>query len=316
MSEIKAVTFDVGGTLAKGGLDRRLYGLKMTGYLRSLGFDTTISDYRTAVGKALDELNKLRRELLEMRFEDFCLITLQNLNVTSNEEILGKMRSLYFECFPQTRLAGSKEVLSKLSGEYELGVISNSMSLASRRFLEDRGLAKYFKAFAVSGEVGYRKPHPRIFEFALEELGVKPEEAVHVGDLLEEDIAGAKGVGMYSVLVSPKGLGEAEVKPDLVVGSIREVPSAVASISSPELREIKGLLGDRCWICSSESVGLFKLDPEGGDEVDNFVLLCPKCRGETLRERPLRPRKRGKYRAVYRHAWAKLRTGSGRLYPV
>ena len=310
MNEIRAVTFDVGGTLARGGLNRRMYGSKVTCYLRSLGFDRTVADYRKAVGGALDELNRRRRDLLEMKFEDFCSLTLHNLGVTPDGELLNGMGKLYFECFTQAELAGSKEVLAELSNEYELGVVSNSMSLASKKFLEESGLSKYFKTFAVSGEVGYRKPHPKIFEFALGELGVEPKEAVHVGDSLEEDVSGARDIGMCSILLSPKGLGDSEIKPDSVVGSIREVPSAVASLSSPDLREIRGMLGNRCWICSSEGVNLFKLDPGGGDEFENFVVLCPECRKETLRGKPLRPRKRGKFRAVYRRAWAKLRAGT------
>lgn len=307
MSEIKAVTFDVGGTLAKGNLDRRLYESRATDYLRRSGFDRTLEDYRVAVRGALEELGRVRQDHLELKFEEFCSIILRNLSVAPSKELIDGIRSIYFECFPQTERAGSRRVLDGLSKEHDLAVVSNSMSLLPKRFLEENGLAEYFKLFVISCEVGYRKPHPRIFESALEGLGVEPGEAVHVGNLLDEDVAGAKGAGMYSVLISPRGLGEAEVKPDLVVWSIGEVPSAIANLSSPDLRKIKELLGDRCWTCSSEGVNLFRLDPEGGNDIDNFVVLCPKCRREELRKWVPRPRKRGKYRAVYRRAWSKLR---------
>jgi putative hydrolase of the HAD superfamily len=51
-----------------------------------------------------------------------------------------------------------------------------------------------------SSEVGKRKPHPAIFETALERLGVEPERALFVGDRRFEDIRGAKEAGMTTVL--------------------------------------------------------------------------------------------------------------------
>ena len=313
MGEIKVITFDVGGTLAGGKLDGKRYQSLASDYLGGLGLGVTLDDYKVATSRALEALRRKRERNLEMRFADFCSIILKNLNITPTQELLEGVRSLYFDCFQQTSRAGVKGVLRELSGEYELGVISNSMSLVPQKFLDEAGLAKYFRVIVISGEVGYRKPHPKILEQALAGFGVGPSEAVHVGNLLEEDVLGAKNVGMYSVLVSSKGLGEEEeVEPDLVVGSIREVPQAIFNLSSPELREIKELLGDRCELCFARGVNLFKIDPEGGDDPENYMLLCPSCRRQTLRKQRLpRVRKRGKYRAVYRRAWAKVHMPRG-----
>jgi putative hydrolase of the HAD superfamily len=52
---------------------------------------------------------------------------------------------------------------------------------------------------------GRVKPHPTIFEAALELLGVVPAEAVMVGDSLEEDIEGARALGMRAILVDRDG---------------------------------------------------------------------------------------------------------------
>ena len=48
---------------------------------------------------------------------------------------------------------------------------------------------------------GRVKPHPTIFEAALERLGASPAEAVMVGDSLEEDIEGARALGMRAILI-------------------------------------------------------------------------------------------------------------------
>jgi len=304
MTEIKAVTFDVGGTLANGGLDEKLYLSKVTGYLRKQGFDVSLEECSRATAKGLEELSLRRKDNLEMNFEEFCSKVLQDLGITPTEELLEHILSLYFDCFKQTERRGVRRVLVELSESYELGVISNSMSLAPRRFLEQYGLDGYFKVILVSGEGGYRKPHPEIFKRALEKLGANPKEVVHVGNSLEEDVKGAKGVGMYSVLITPEAIEEADIEPDLAVPSIKEVPTAIEDLG--RLQEFKELLGERCAICSARGVCFYKVEPEGGEEIDNFLPLCPGCRKETLRGRLPRPRKHGKYRAIYRRAWLEL----------
>ena len=50
-----------------------------------------------------------------------------------------------------------------------------------------------------SDQVGVRKPHSVIFQQALTELGVKPENAMHVGDRLQADIEGARHAGLTAV---------------------------------------------------------------------------------------------------------------------
>jgi putative hydrolase of the HAD superfamily len=48
---------------------------------------------------------------------------------------------------------------------------------------------------------GYVKPHPTIFLAALQQLGVEPAEAVMVGDSLEEDVEGARALGLRAILM-------------------------------------------------------------------------------------------------------------------
>jgi FMN phosphatase YigB (HAD superfamily) len=59
----------------------------------------------------------------------------------------------------------------------------------------------------VSCDVGYLKPHPRIYQVALEELGIEGEEAAMVGDNLRADVEGAKTLGLTTVWRRPP-LGE------------------------------------------------------------------------------------------------------------
>jgi HAD superfamily hydrolase (TIGR01549 family) len=67
-----------------------------------------------------------------------------------------------------------------------------------RRLLQGEGLVEFLDILCFSDEVGVPKPGNEIFAKALAELGVRPPEAIHVGDLRRTDIAGAHDMGMHA----------------------------------------------------------------------------------------------------------------------
>jgi len=67
-----------------------------------------------------------------------------------------------------------------------------------RRLLDEAGLSEHLEVLCFSDEVGVPKPGNEIFAKALAELGVRPPEAIHVGDLKRTDIAGARDMGMHA----------------------------------------------------------------------------------------------------------------------
>lgn len=83
---------------------------------------------------------------------------------------------------------------------YGLGIISNNTD-DLLVMLDRLGLAKYFDHVTYSQEVRAEKPDPAVFRLALERAGCRPEEAVHVGDLYEADVVGARTVGLAPVLI-------------------------------------------------------------------------------------------------------------------
>ena len=98
-------------------------------------------------------------------------------------------------------VSGLEDTLMALSNDYKLGLLSNSWLEAPRQALRDNGYGRWFDVMICSFDIGVPKPDPRIFEFALDLLGVRPQEAVMVGDSLEADVKGALGAGMRAVLV-------------------------------------------------------------------------------------------------------------------
>lgn len=90
------------------------------------------------------------------------------------------------------------------SAGFRLGVVSNSDGRAEEA-LAAAGLRDFFDVVIDSALVDCEKPEPEIFHFALDALGVQPEETLYVGDLYEVDVVGARRVGMDVALIDPVG---------------------------------------------------------------------------------------------------------------
>jgi putative hydrolase of the HAD superfamily len=84
----------------------------------------------------------------------------------------------------------------------QLVVVSNSDGTAERSLI-DLGLRRYLTAVVDSDVVGFAKPDPRIFQYALAACGTHPERVLHVGDMLHADIEGARRAGLHALLLDP-----------------------------------------------------------------------------------------------------------------
>jgi putative hydrolase of the HAD superfamily len=101
-------------------------------------------------------------------------------------------------------LPGVLETLPKLAQHYTLGIVSDT-SVSTGRILREQlrrhKLHDLFSGFSFSDETGVVKPKPEAFLAALDEMGAKPQEALHIGDIPRTDIAGAFQTGYpYAVL--------------------------------------------------------------------------------------------------------------------
>jgi putative hydrolase of the HAD superfamily len=85
-----------------------------------------------------------------------------------------------------------------------LAVVSN-WDVSLHDVLERTRLRELVDVVVISAELGAAKPDPAIFRAALERLGVTPAEAMHVGDSVEHDVAGARAAGLEAVLVARNG---------------------------------------------------------------------------------------------------------------
>jgi putative hydrolase of the HAD superfamily len=119
---------------------------------------------------------------------------------------------------------------------FKLGAVTDR-AFGGPRFLaelEEYGLDGYFQAVTISSNVGYMKPHPKIFQHALDALAVEAAETMMVGDSLHCDVGGAKALGMVAVWKRPP-LGEptefgtdkvdvvGEIAPDYIIDNLWEL---------------------------------------------------------------------------------------------
>lgn len=123
--------------------------------------------------------------------------------------------------------ADSEECLRKLSKNYKIGVIANQPLGTSQR-LENFGIRKYIDLVVASAEEGVSKPDRRIYEIALDRSSCKPENAVMIGDHIDNDIVPAKQLGMKTIRIK-QGLGslwntlDESEKADIEVNNLSDI---------------------------------------------------------------------------------------------
>ncbi|HET9215136.1 MAG TPA: HAD family hydrolase [Gaiellaceae bacterium] len=202
----RAVLFDWGDTLFHFAYDEALLEAGWEAGLAALGRDELPAHAETAarfrerylpllfVPGALDEVEYpgMIRELLG------------GFGVEVDEEELDRFLAAEHAAWEPARLLGAQThaLLDSLRERgLATGLVSNAFDPGwlLHQDLERMGLAERLDAAVFSSEVGKRKPHPALFEAALDRLDVAAEDAVFVGDRRFEDLRGAKEVGMTTV---------------------------------------------------------------------------------------------------------------------
>jgi HAD superfamily hydrolase (TIGR01509 family) len=120
--------------------------------------------------------------------------------------------------------------LADIAAAATLGLVSNFPCGASlRRSLSALGIAECFAPIVISGEVGYVKPHPKLFGVALDALGVAPERTLFVGGSWANDMVGAHAVGMATchhrgmIVAQDPERSYATYRPDFTIGHLAQL---------------------------------------------------------------------------------------------
>ena len=233
LSEIKAITFDVDGTLwdFEGalwrGLEAALREVRLIDPEGTEGLTVDHLDQAWVVERdrqwgTITDLVKLRHDAMRRAFADID---------TPDGLLANRATDAYVEERNRNNVPFDDVVpgLDALHGMYTLGTLTNG-SMRPERL----GLEKYFDFIVMSVDHGgIEKPDPRIFEIAVREAGCEPCELLHVGDHIEYDVRGANDVGIRSVWLNRKGESSINgVKPDLEVTSLHELTHALLSVTT------------------------------------------------------------------------------------
>ncbi|MFX1314981.1 MAG: HAD family hydrolase [Promethearchaeota archaeon] len=128
---------------------------------------------------------------------------------------------------PPSLKKGVKKTLQKLAPIYKVGLISNTgitPGYVIKKVLKKYQILQYFQLTLFSDETGFYKPSPMMFEMALEKLKCKPHNAIHIGDILETDIKGAKESRMLAIWFNDSFSSQSsDVQPDFEIHQISEI---------------------------------------------------------------------------------------------
>ena len=180
---IKAVFFDLGGVIVR------------------TEFQAPRQQLAEKLGMEYDDLNKivfdsdsgLRASMGEITSDDHWTAVIRRLKRPASE--LSIIRDEFFagDIVDRTLV----EYIRSLRGKYKTGLISNAWS-DLRDFVVREKFDDAFDKMIISAEVGAMKPEPKIFQIALEQFGLSPDEAVFLDDFYV-NIEGCEKVGIKGI---------------------------------------------------------------------------------------------------------------------
>jgi HAD superfamily hydrolase (TIGR01509 family) len=188
-----AVIFDIGGTI----LEERWFDLKSA--FRAVLPDAQLADdLSVEFGRVLAEHHQSHREVA---LASWLLARLSAATLPLDDLEDALWRSVV-ELAPRNDVG---DVLAHLAAaRIPVAAVSNAAfsARALAAELKRHGLLDYFCFVISSADFGLRKPHPAIFEAALDRLGVQAARSWFVGDTLSEDIVGAQAAGLQPIWLS------------------------------------------------------------------------------------------------------------------
>lgn len=201
LQRIRYLFFDAGGTL----IDLDYSHLKKL--LKLKGYDADESQLAFAEGKARVWVDRQLREGKNRPVEFWrnyfnILFSEAGAKDGSMEDVIEHLwEKNAEEGLWKTPIHGVLETLKELKKRgFRMSVISNAHGRVAND-LRDAGLAEYFDKIIDSHLVGFEKPDPAIFNYAMRQVGASPSESLYVGDVFSIDIVGARKAGMQAFLI-------------------------------------------------------------------------------------------------------------------
>ncbi|MYC06031.1 MAG: HAD-IA family hydrolase [Chloroflexi bacterium] len=234
---ITAVFFDLYGTLA--GFRPSRYEIQSEA-LADFGITVTpdgilrgyyLADAFMSQQNATKPVRSLSREENQVFFAEYERRVLRGAGVEVSQEqaweIWRRIRRIDYALAPFDDTIPALEACRRMG--LIVGLISN-MNRNGDELADSLGLLPYLDFSITSHEVGAEKPDPLIFERALGRADARPESAVHVGDQLTSDVAGALNVGISAVLLDRDG-NHRDYKAQPRITDLSELPELLETMS-------------------------------------------------------------------------------------
>jgi putative hydrolase of the HAD superfamily len=209
LKNVKAIGFDLFNTLITA--DPKVLGDANSRMVDSL-FESGLALEAGCFAKAhhqaaLYYIEEVRKNGRETHNRFWISKALQSLgyNLSPEDQRIAGAVEAYFSAFSHhcRLIPHTLETLAVLKKEYRLGLLSNfTHAPAARNLMDQMGLTPLFDTILISGELGYRKPFPQVFQRLCIELGVSGDQVIFIGDDPEADIKGAKDAGLLPVWIS------------------------------------------------------------------------------------------------------------------
>jgi putative hydrolase of the HAD superfamily len=210
---IETVFLDVGNTLVS------IDFARVAAALSSLGTAVEVESLRRAEAASRPRISKRFAVTPWQEPEEPFVVYLRGI-LTELERLRagsnGRLSALGPQLVPMLRGARASDLWSSVMPRVpeslaalkalglRLAVVSNSDGTVEQ-MLRSVSLLDYLDAVIDSAVVGYEKPDPRIFEHALGRVGADPATTLHVGDLYDADVVGARRAGLHALLLDPFG---------------------------------------------------------------------------------------------------------------
>ena len=153
--------------------------------------------------------------------------TFDAIKFEASDDLINTLSGQYIQYLPDFNhlYDGAFEILDYLKTNYKLHIITNGFQNVQDGKIKNSNLQTYFQSITNSENAGFKKPNPKIFEYALTLSKANKETSVMIGDSLEADVQGALDFGMEAIYFN-------EHK--------KETPEAILQITT--LHELKNIL--------------------------------------------------------------------------
>jgi len=200
MPRIRAVLFDLGGTLVRTASTSEIF-------MRILRkHDVHIPSERIC-GSFPEVIDEMSLESFKLPYKEFWRIynikILKRLGIKENlKELADTLTSEWWENADLEIYSDVEETLNRLrQRKLKIGIISNGFKIDIHEILSRTGLENKFDVLVGVDDVGKPKPHKEIFLYALKNLHRKPHESLFVGDNPHTDYFGAEAAGLNPLLI-------------------------------------------------------------------------------------------------------------------